>query len=69
MCLVAAHSAKGWHFRETPAMGSESKHRGLATDDPIHGEQEGRCFHGYYKCYCYLPLYVFCGARIAVSQA
>src|SRR5208282_625730 len=32
-----------------------------ATDDPIHGAQEGRFFHGYYKCYCYLPLYVFCG--------
>jgi hypothetical protein len=32
-----------------------------ATDDPVHGEQEGRFFHGYYDCYCYLPLYVFCG--------
>jgi len=32
-----------------------------ATDDPMHGEQEGRFFHGYYDCYCYLPLYVFCG--------
>lgn len=32
-----------------------------ATDDPIHGRQEGRFFHGYYKCYCYLPLYCFCG--------
>lgn len=31
-----------------------------ATDDPVHGEQEGRFFHGYYNCYCYLPLYVFC---------
>jgi len=30
-----------------------------ATDDPIHGEQEGRFFHGYYKNYCYLPLYIF----------
>ena len=30
-----------------------------ATDDPIHGNQEGRFFHGYYKCYCYLPLYIF----------
>src|SRR5215212_10029933 len=28
-----------------------------ATDDPIHGHQEGRFFHGYYDCYCYLPLY------------
>jgi len=32
-----------------------------ATDDPIHGHQEGRFFHGYYDCYCYLPLYIFCG--------
>ena len=30
-----------------------------ATDDPLHGHQEGRFFHGYYDCYCYLPLYVF----------
>lgn len=32
-----------------------------ATDDPLHGQQEGRFFHGYYDSYCYLPLYVFCG--------
>ena len=32
-----------------------------ATDDPIHGQQSGRFFHGYYKSYCYLPLYIFCG--------
>jgi Transposase DDE domain group 1 len=32
-----------------------------ATDDPLHGKQEGRFFHGYYRCYCYLPLYIFCG--------
>jgi len=32
-----------------------------ATDDPLHGNQEGRFFHGYYGQYCYLPLYVFCG--------
>lgn len=30
-----------------------------ATDDPIHGQQEGRFFHGYYGDYCYLPLYIF----------
>src|ERR1700682_6024509 len=35
-----------------------------ATDDPVHGEQEGRFFHGYYGCYCYLPLYVFCGRHL-----
>lgn len=32
-----------------------------ATDDPIHGNQEGRFYHGYYRSYCYLPLYCFCG--------
>ena len=32
-----------------------------ATDDPLHGGQEGRFFHGYYRSYCYLPLYIFCG--------
>jgi hypothetical protein len=32
-----------------------------ATDDPLHGNQEGRFFHGYYGNYCYLPLYIFCG--------
>jgi hypothetical protein len=31
-----------------------------ATDDPLHGKQEGRFFHGYYGHYCYLPLYIFC---------
>jgi hypothetical protein len=35
-----------------------------ATDDPLHGEQEGRFFHGHYDCYCYLPLYVFCGRHL-----
>ena len=33
-----------------------------ATDDPTYGNQEGRFFHGYYKSYCFLPLYVFCGS-------
>jgi hypothetical protein len=35
-----------------------------ATDDPVHGTQEGRFFHGYYDCYCYLPLYIFCGRHL-----
>src|SRR5258708_24963500 len=39
-----------------------------ATDDPVHGEQEGRFFHGYYDCYCYLPLYVFCGRDLLVAK-
>jgi hypothetical protein len=44
-----------------------------ATDDPIHGTQEGRFFHGYYGNYCYLPLYIFAGdfllcARLRTSD-
>jgi hypothetical protein len=35
-----------------------------STDDPLHGEQEGRFFHGYYGHYCYLPLYIFCGEHL-----
>jgi hypothetical protein len=38
-----------------------------ATDTPLHGDQEGRFFHGYYDHYCYLPLYVFCGRHLLVS--
>jgi hypothetical protein len=38
-----------------------------ATDDPLHGAQEGRFFHGYYGCYCYLPLYVFCGRHLLAA--
>ena len=34
------------------------------TDDPLHGNQEGRFFHGYYGHYCYLPLYIFCGESL-----
>jgi hypothetical protein len=39
-----------------------------ATDDPLHGHQEGRFFHGYYDCYCYLPLYVFCGKHLLAAK-
>ena len=39
-----------------------------ATDDPLHGKQEGRYFHGYYKRYCYLPLYVFCGDHLLCAR-
>jgi hypothetical protein len=39
-----------------------------ATDDPIHGHQEGRFFHGYYDCYCYLPLYIFCGDHLLAAK-
>jgi Transposase DDE domain group 1 len=39
-----------------------------ATDDPLHGHQEGRFFHGYYDCYCYLPLYIFCGRQLLAAK-
>jgi hypothetical protein len=39
-----------------------------ATDDPLHGGQEGRFFHAYYDCYCYLPLYIFCGRHLLVAK-
>ena len=39
-----------------------------ATDDPVHGHQEGRFFHGYYGCYCYLPLYIFCGEHLLCAR-
>src|SRR6202049_4201677 len=38
------------------------------TDDPVHGEQEGRFYHSYSDCYCYLPLYVFCGRHLLASK-
>jgi len=39
-----------------------------ATDDPLHGNQEGRFFHGYYGHYCYLPLYIFCGESLLCAR-
>src|ERR1700741_122839 len=39
-----------------------------ATDDPLHGHQEGRFFHGYYGEYCYLPLYIFCGEHLLCAR-
>jgi len=39
-----------------------------ATDDPLHGHQEGRFFHGYYDCHCYLPLYVFCARHLLAAR-
>ena len=38
-----------------------------ATDDPVHGKQQGAFFHGYYDTYCFLPLYVFCGDQMLVA--
>ena len=39
-----------------------------ATDDPLHGRQEGRFFHGYYRSYCYLPLYIFSGEHLLCAR-
>ena len=39
-----------------------------ATDDPLHGHQLGRFFHGYYDGYCYLPLYIFCGEHLLCGK-
>ena len=39
-----------------------------ATDDAIHGHQSGRFFHGYYKSFCYLPLYIFCGEHLLCAR-
>ncbi len=39
-----------------------------ATDDPLHGNQEGRFFHGYYRHYCYLPLYIFAGDQLLCAR-
>jgi hypothetical protein len=39
-----------------------------ATDDPLHGQQEGRFFHGYYGHYCYLPLYIFAGEHLLCAR-
>jgi hypothetical protein len=39
-----------------------------ATDDPLHGHQSGRFFHGYYNNYCYLPLYIFCGEHLLCAR-
>ena len=39
-----------------------------ATDDRVHGTQEGRFYHGYYKSYCYLPLYITCGRHLLAAK-
>ena len=39
-----------------------------ATDDLIHGTQQGRFYHGYYRSYCYLPLYIFCGEQLLCAR-
>ena len=39
-----------------------------ATDDRVHRTQEGRFYHGYYKSYCYLPLYITCGRHLLAAK-
>ena len=39
-----------------------------ATDDQLHGQQEGRFYHGYYRHYCYLPLYITCGEHVLCAR-
>ena len=39
-----------------------------ATDDPLHGDQLGKFFHGYYKHYCFFPLYIFCGDHLLAAK-
>ena len=39
-----------------------------ATDDPLHGKQEGRFYHGFYNSYCYLPLYIFCDEYLLAAK-
>ena len=65
---VEAHHCLWTHFvdqHETPP--EEIVLDFDATDIPIHGDQEGKFFHGYYDRYCFLPLYVFCGRHLLVS--
>lgn len=53
------------------SMGEEPKELVLdldSTDDPVHGNQEGRFFHGYYGHYCYLPLYIVCGEHVLCAR-
>ena len=72
----AAGRAWAWRVHEVLVEGFIASHAAPpeelildfdATDDAVHGHQEGRFFHGYYDHYCFLPLYVFCGERLLVS--
>ena len=50
------------------AQRDHSRSRRQPRTNPLHGHQEGRFFHGYYDCYCYLPLYVFCGRHLLAAK-
>jgi hypothetical protein len=71
--IVARHQDIDSFFVETflalhPAPPAEIVLDLDATDDPIHGQQLGRFFHGYYNGYCYLPLYIFCGEHLLCAK-
>ena len=56
-------------FLESPAKAPEQIVLDIDTTDlPLHGQQEGRFFHGYYDNYCYLPLYIFCGEQVLCAR-
>jgi len=72
----AADSRAAWKITEVLIEAFIASHREApeelildfdATNDPVHGHQEGRFFHGYYDEYCFLPLYVFCGDQLLVA--
>ena len=72
----AADRSSAWRIHEVLVEGFIASHPAApealildfdATDDAVHGHQEGRFFHGYYDHYCFLPLYVFCGDHLLVS--
>ena len=63
-------SPRSWSISSSPPIPSRPRRLILdfdATDDPIHGRQEGRFFHGYYDHHCFLPLYVFCGDELLAA--
>ena len=66
--LLAAPPADLTGARQLFLQAMAEAQRPDATDDPVHGNQEGRFFHGYYDCYCYLPLYVFCGRHLLAAK-
>src|SRR6202049_3392799 len=71
--IAARHGAiEGWFVEAfltlTPQPPAEIVLDLDATDDPLHGHQSGRFFHGYYKSYCYLPLYIFCGEHLLCAK-
>jgi hypothetical protein len=71
--IAARHSRIDEFFVETflaltPAAPTEIVLDLDATDDPLHGHQLGRFFHGYYDGYCYLPLYIFCGEHLLCAK-